>query len=428
MTLNRKISPDVVEIESINIKEAQENILSNNIKLYTINASNEEVVKIDLVFDAGSNVQEFKSEANFTSKMLSEGTSKYSAAELAEKLDFYGAYFQTKSTTEEAIITLYCLNKHLNNCLPFIVEILTDSIFPDKDLAILKKNAIQNLKVNEERNSYLVRRIFNQAIFGENTLYGSYSNIADIESIRQEQLAGFYKKNYQNGCKYILASGYIDNETIKIINTNFGSNTFKVYDNLTYNYVAKDVKPTDLYIDKSNSVQSAIRIGRRLFNRNHPDFREMQLLNLILGGYFGSRLMKNIREEKGLTYGIYSAIEAYPFDACWYIDTEMNNNLCEIGIKEIYKELARLRDELIGEKELKTAKNYLLGSFLRSIDGPFSLADRFKILKDFDLEYQYFYEFIEIIKNTTSERIKELANLYLKEEDLTSVIVGSKEI
>jgi predicted Zn-dependent peptidase len=426
MTLNRKNSPSVVEIKSIYIKEAQENILTNGIKLYTINASNEEVIKIDLVFDAGINVQNFKSQANFTSKMLSEGTSKYSAAELAEKLDFYGAYFQTKNTTEEAIITLYCLNKHLTNCLPFIVEILTNSIFPKNDLEILKKNAIQNLKVNEERNSYLVRRAFNQAIFGENTLYGSFSNISDIESIQQEQLVDFYKNNFQKGLKYILASGYVDNETIKIINTNIGSNTFKVYDNIAKKYMAKKTEPSDLYIDKLNSVQSAIRIGRRLFNRNHPDFREMQLLNLILGGYFGSRLMKNIREEKGLTYGIYSAIEAYPFDACWYIDTEMNNELCETGIKEIYKELAKLRDELIGEKELKTAKNYLLGSFLRSIDGPFSLADRFKILKDFDLEYEYFYEFIEIIKNTTAERLKELANLYLKEEDLTHVIVGTK--
>jgi zinc protease len=428
MSLNRKKSPAVVEIKSIYIKEAQENKLTNGIKLYTINASNEEVIKIDLVFEAGIIVQEFKSQANFTSKMLSEGTSKYSAAQLAEKLDFYGAYFQTKNTTEEAIITIYCLNKHLNKTLPYIVEILTDSIFPEKDLEILKKNAIQNLKVNQERNSYLVRKAFNETIFGKNTIYGSYSEITDIESIQREQLISFYKNQYQKGIKYILASGYVNNETIESINTNFGTDTFKVNHNFKYNYVANVSKPSDLYIDKTNSVQSAIRIGRRLFNRNHPDFREMQLLNLILGGYFGSRLMKNIREEKGLTYGIYSAIEAYPFDACWYIDTEINNELCDTGIKEIYKELALLRNELIGEKELKTAKNYLLGSFLRSIDGPFSLADRFKILKDFDLDYQYFYDFIEIIKNTTAERLKELANLYLKDEDLTSVIVGTKKI
>lgn len=428
MSLNRKKSPAVVEIKSIYIKEAQENKLTNGIKLYTINASNEEVIKIDLVFEAGIIVQEFKSQANFTSKMLSEGTSKYSAAQLAEKLDFYGAYFQTKNTTEEAIITIYCLNKHLNKTLPYIVEILTDSIFPEKDLEILKKNAIQNLKVNQERNSYLVRKAFNETIFGKNTIYGSYSEITDIESIQREQLISFYKNQYQKGIKYILASGCVNNETIESINTNFGTDTFKVNHNFKYNYLANVSKPSDLYIDKTNSVQSAIRIGRRLFNRNHPDFREMQLLNLILGGYFGSRLMKNIREEKGLTYGIYSAIEAYPFDACWYIDTEINNELCDTGIKEIYKELALLRNELIGEKELKTAKNYLLGSFLRSIDGPFSLADRFKILKDFDLDYQYFYDFIEIIKNTTAERLRELANLYLKNEDLTSVIVGTKKI
>ncbi|MFZ4798272.1 MAG: M16 family metallopeptidase [Bacteroidia bacterium] len=426
MTLNRKNAPAIIEIKSINIKEAQENVLSNGIKLYSINASNEEVIKLDLVFDAGVKVQDYKSQANFTSKMLSEGTTKYSAAELAEKLDYFGAYFQTKSTTEEGIITLYCLNKHLNNCLPFIVEILTDSVFPNNDLEILKKNAIQNLKVNEERNSFLVRRAFNQAIFGSESIYGSYSNETDIELVSQDQVKVFYQNHYQKGIKYILVSGYVNNETIEIINSNFGTKSFTKYNNLAYNYVGNEIKPTDLYINKSNSVQSAIRIGRRLFNRNHPDFREMQLLNLILGGYFGSRLMKNIREEKGLTYGIYSAIEAYPYDACWYIDTEMNNDLCETGITEIYKELDRLRTETIGEKELKTAKNYLLGSFLRSIDGPFSLADRFKILKDFDLEYSYFYEFIEIIKNTTAERLKELANLYFKEEDLTRVVVGSK--
>lgn len=415
-----------VEIDKIYIKEAVEHTFANGVNLYSINASNEEVIKIDFVFDAGAMSQTMKSQANFTSKMLSEGTSKYTAAELAENLDFFGAYFQTRSTTEESIITLYCLNKHIKNCLPFIIEILTDSVFPITDLEILKKNTIQNLKVNEQRNSFLVRRAFNEAIFGKDSTYGSYSKEEDIKQIKQKDLINFYKNHYQKGIKYILASGFVNENTIKEIEYSFGTTQFKPIAATNHIYNSQQIVSNKIFIEKPNSVQSAIRIGRQLFNRKHPDFREMQLLNLVLGGYFGSRLMKNIREEKGLTYGIYSTIEAYPYDACWYIDTEMNNDLCEHGVIEIFKEIAKLRNELIGEKELNTAKKYLLGSFLRSIDGPFSLADRFKILKDFDLEYQYFYEFVQIIKKTTAERLMELAQKYFKEEDLTTVIVGSK--
>lgn len=424
--LNRKEAPFAAEISGIKIKEVEEHILQNGIKIYSLNAGNEEVLKLDIVFNAGAISQQHKGQANFTAKMLSEGTSKYTAAEIAEKLDFYGAYFQAKSGTDDAVITLYCINKHLANCLPFIVEILTDSIFPENDLAILKKNTIQNLIVNEERNSFLARRTFNQSIFG-NTVYGAYTAKEDINQIEQNILIDFYKQHYQKGIKYILVSGLVNDLVIQTITKNFDHNVFLVDEVSKNNYHETIFEKETIFIEKPKSIQSAIRIGKKLFNRNNPDFREVQLLNLILGGYFGSRLMKNIREEKGLTYGIYSAIEAYPNDACWYIDTEMNNELCEKGVEEIYKEVKLLRTEKIGEDELRVAKNYLLGSFMRSIDGPFSLADRFKILKDYNLSYSYYYEYIEIIKNSTSERLLELANKYFNEESFSYVRVGAKK-
>lgn len=424
--LNRKEAPFATEITGIKIKETAEHTFQNGIKLYALNAGNEEVLKLDIVFNAGAISQQYKGQANFTAKMLSEGTSEYTAAEIAEKLDFYGAYFQAKSGTDDAVITLYCINKHLANCLPFIVEILTDSIFPENDLAILKKNTIQNLIVNEERNSFLARRTFNQSIFG-NTVYGGYSTKEDINNIEQKILVDFYKHQYQKGIKYILVSGLVNDMVIKTIANNFDNILFLANEDNKNNYQETIFEKETIFLEKPNSIQSAIRIGKKLFNRNNPDFREVQLLNLILGGYFGSRLMKNIREEKGLTYGIYSAIEAYPNDACWYIDTEMNNELCEKGVEEIYKEVKLLRTEKIGEDELRVAKNYLLGSFMRSIDGPFSLADRFKILKDYNLSYSYYYEYIEIIKNSTSERLLELANKYFNEESFSYVRVGAKK-
>lgn len=426
MILNRQNPPSIQPIGKYNIKEAQNHQLSNGINLYAISAGAESVLKLDIVFNAGIIHQKKKCQANFTAQLLSEGTSKYSAAEIAEKLDFFGAYFQARCNLDDSVITLYCLTKHLASCLPYVIEVLNDAIFPEEDLTIHKKNSIQKLNVNEQRNSFLVRRAFNQHIFGSENAYGSFASEPDINAITREDLLSFYHNNYKNGIKYLLVSGLLASDTINIIQKYFDTDNFKPADIKPAEYVPHQPQSENIFIEKANSVQCSIRIGRKLFNRNHPDFRQMQLLNLILGGYFGSRLMKNIREEKGLTYGIYSALEAFQQDAVWYIDTEINNELAELGVKEILKEIQTLREVLVDEQELQIAKNYLLGSFLRNTEGPFNLADRFKILKDYNLSYNYFYEFIEIIKNMQANQIKNLANKYFNEKDLSTVIVGAK--
>jgi predicted Zn-dependent peptidase len=147
---------------------------------------------------------------------------------------------------------------------------------------------------------------------------------------------------------------------------------------------------------------------------------------MALGGFFGSRLMKNIREEKGLTYGIYSAMESYLDAGSFYIETEINNELRDTGVTEILKEIADLRENPIGADELNLVKNYLLGSFLRSIDGPFSLADRYKMILDYGFTYDYYTEFVETIRAISAFEIQLLANQYLQEKDLTTIIVGRK--
>jgi predicted Zn-dependent peptidase len=180
------------------------------------------------------------------------------------------------------------------------------------------------------------------------------------------------------------------------------------------------------FIQKNESVQSSIRIGNLSISRNNDDFRKLQFLNLILGGYFGSRLMKNIREDKGLTYGIYSVLEPYNSFGIWYIDCELNYKNREEGISEIWKEINRIKEEEISIEEIQNAKNYYLGSFLKSLDGPFSLADRLKIMIDFQLPDTYYPEFVSILKNTTSKDLLDTANKYLTENNMVKIIVGKE--
>ena len=278
--------------------------------------------------------------------------------------------------------------------------------------------------VNMQRSSFLVRRLFYSSIFGETSPYGTFSEPDDYKNISRENILTFFNNHYKNNVKYLLLSGSIDESVIKTT-----ENVFKGLHKNTYiknDVVAKGKSCDKVFFDKKDSVQSAIRIGRRIVNRAHPDFRKLQILNMILGGYFGSRLMKNLREEKGLTYGIYSAMESFIDDGCFFIETEINNELRDRGLTEIYREIAVLRTELISDSELHLAKNYLLGSFLRSIDGPFSLAERQKILIDFGYGYDYYYEFINMINRITSIELRDLANTYLKEEDLSEIVVGHK--
>ncbi len=422
MPINRISAPNVREIDKVQITPAVCSTIASGVEIYSVNDPNVEVLKIEFVFDAGARLQPAPYVASATNTLLVEGTTHYTSKELAEHLDFYGAYLQNRSGNDDATLTLFCLPKHLESCLPLVVDILSHASYSEEEIKTQKENAVQRLLVNESKTSYLARRSFFEAVFGNKNPYGAPVYQHDIKNISRETLVSFYEMHYRRKLKYIMASGSVGIGVIDKITDVLS--TFGRHNQSIFEYAPPQERAQKIEIHKGGSVQSTIRIGRKLFNRNHPDFRKMQLLNLILGGYFGSRLMSNIREEKGLTYGIYSALESYLYDGVFYIETDINNELVDLGVSEIYKELERLRNIAVGEEELNTAKNYMLGSFLRSLDGVFEQASRQRILIDYGLSAEYYNEFIEIIKNTTSLSLQEMANKYLKHEDLYEVVAG----
>jgi predicted Zn-dependent peptidase len=422
MPINRLLAPAVKEIDKAIIKPAVCLTLPNGINMYSVNDPSVDVLKIEFVFDAGARLQPSPYVASATSALLVEGTSNYTSKELAENLDFFGAYLQNRSGSDDATLTLFCLPKHLESCLPFVVDILTNASYSEQELITQKENAIQRLMVNESKTSYLARRSFYESVFGNDNPYGRPVYQQDINNISRETLVSFYEEKYKTKLKYLMVSGSVGGQVIDNVATALSG--FTGHSQTEYAYATAQEGAKKVAIHKEGSIQSTIRIGRKLFNRNHPDFRKMQLLNLVLGGYFGSRLMSNIREDKGLTYGIYSSLESYLYDGAFYIETDINNDLVELGISEIYKELQRLRVQPIGDEELNTAKSYMLGSFLRSLDGVFEQANRQRVLIDYGLGSEYYEEFIEIIKNTNSLSLLELANKYLKQEDFYEVIAG----
>jgi predicted Zn-dependent peptidase len=172
-----------------------------------------------------------------------------------------------------------------------------------------------------------------------------------------------------------------------------------------------------------SGVQGAIRMGTHFPNRHHPDFIKAQVLNNVFGGFFGSRLMSNIREEKGYTYGIYSYLENHLQESAWIISTEAGRDVCEATIVEVYKEMERLRKEEVDDEELLLVRNYMMGSILGDLDGPFHIMNRWKNIILNGLPENYFDHQIDSIRKVTSAELHELANKYLQPERFYELVV-----
>jgi predicted Zn-dependent peptidase len=306
LTLNRYNAPDFQILEKVNLTKAQNHLLSNAIRLHWLHAGVQPVIRIELIFKAGTWYEHKRGVSYFTIKMMNEGTTTMTVRQINEYIDQFGAFIEFSHGQDKTNLTLYTVNKHLSKLLPLLKEITLLSIFPEKELQNIKNITVQNLQVNQEKTAYLAQTRFKEILFGPNHPYGKNLYEEDINAIQPDVLKDFYKKRVSSHPFDIILSGYVDEKALTQVRNIFEDIALtKLTEDTQQVYPAVDSAKEDV-IEKADSLQSSIRMGRLLFTRNHPSYFKMMVLNEILGGYFGSRLMKNIREEKGLTYGISS--------------------------------------------------------------------------------------------------------------------------
>ncbi len=423
--LNRDNAPEISQIEKIEVQRAVATKIKNEIPVYSINAGTQDLVKIELIFPAGMWQQTAPLIGSAVSAMLQEGTSKRSAKTIAEAVDYYGAFLQTEMRQDVSIISVHSLNKHLPNVLKVVEEVITDSIFPQSEWDTYLRNKKQSFIVNNQKVGFVSRKKFSELLFGNTYPYGHNVIEKDFDNLKRESALDFYKKSYTANGAIIVASGNVTDATMKLIEKYFGGIKSNSGTNKPTVVEPKSQIGSHL-IEKQDAVQSAIRIGKLLFKKSHPDYPAMQVVNTIFGGYFGSRLMANIREDKGYTYGIGSRLVSFSQGGYFIISTEVGVEVTSAAIKEIYFELHRLQTEKVSESELQLVKNYMLGTFLRRIDGPFALADTFKGIHFNALDYDYFDRYVEVIKNITPVEIMNLAVKYLQKEEMVELVVGKK--
>lgn len=426
--LNRISPPAFHEVEKINLVEAVKLGLSNGIPVYLLNAGTQEVTRVEFIFRAGIRHQPHSLVASGVNDMLDEGTHTRNAEVIAEELDFYGAFIESETQHDVASFTLFSLNKHLPSTLPIVKDILRNVAFPEREFKIYLTNKRQKYVVDSDKVSVLARREFNKLLFGASHPYGTKTELPDFDLLTRESLIDFHKQHYTSDRCTIIVSGKVPENMLEQLESFFGDKDWNGNSTSDHSLpVATSDKRREHTIEKEGAVQSAIRIGRVLFNKTHPDYLGMQVLNTLLGGYFGSRLMANIREDKGYTYGIGSGLVSMLGDGYFVISTEVGVEVTNAALKEIYAEIEKLQQELVGEDELELVRNYLIGVFLRSTDGPFAIGDRLKGILGYGLGYDYYTRYIETIRTIQPETLRDLANKYLKKEDLIELVVGGRK-
>jgi predicted Zn-dependent peptidase len=424
--VNRTIAPpikDAVEYD-IMLKRPETFSLTNGVKVYRVQAGTEEVVQIEWVFRAGNWFEKKRTIASSTNFLIKNGTSSRSAYEINEFVDFYGAYLNRTCFNETAVITLHCLSKQLEQLLPLVRELITDAIFSEQELTIYRQNLKQKLAVNLKKCDFVAGRKIDAMLFGEHHPYGVFSRTEDYDALDREELRKFYSEYYTHGYCTIFSAGILPSNSSALMERYFGDlplNT-DAKEGVQHAIAPQSDKQLEL-INDPDGVQGAIRIARPFITRHHPDFPKVQVLNALFGGFFGSRLMTNIREDKGYTYGIYSYFQNHIHAGAWMISTEAGRDVCRATIDEVYKEMRELREGDIDADELMLVKNYLIGTLLGDLDGPFQIIGRWKNLILNGLDDQFFYHSVATIKSIGAEELKELANKYLHPEEFYELVV-----
>lgn len=423
--LDRSESLDFKEIHLPKFIQPKIICLSNGLEVYFMEGGTQDLCRLDLVFHAGTKNQTKPLVAAICNAMLFEGTNKKNGTEIHESIDFYGAYTQLDVNADRSFVSLYTMNTYFDKVVPIFIDAIKNAIFPESEFKILLEQRKQSHHINSEKVEFEARRIFFNTLF-DNHPYGKSASLDDYDVISRQDLLDFHEQFYKSADLKIYISGLLPSNSQFILEEYLG--TWKLKKSPIYEQYQPSINNSKKYINRFGALQSAIRIGRVCFNSRHDDYHKFKFLSVVLGGYFGSRLMSNIREEKGLTYGIGAICIHQEESGYFCISTQVKAEGTKVALKEIYKELRRLREMLIPDEELDLVKNYIKGQILKSSDGPFAQCNLLKNMHIQNVGFEFYDTYFELLNNLNANELRDLANQYLKEEDLCEIVVGNTSI
>lgn len=422
MILNRSITPEIQPISSISWLGHGLEQLSNGSKVYTMEGGLPELTKIEIIFKGGNKYQQKILAGNYAGSLLKEGTKVRSGRDFNESIDFYGGFLSVEVDRDYVSVILYTLNKYLDKLLPLVSEMLTQPAYPADVLAVKTRNAVQQLATDMSKVNFRARRKLTQEIMGAQHYYGVMAEPADYEKITSADLQQFHDQQLFRQPATIIVSGGIPFDLHTQLERHFGQLPVRAASE--FHKIAPQSNTSLIRVSMENTMQSAIRYGKLTIPPHNEDAAALEVAVMVLGGFFGSRLMKNIREDKGFTYGIHAGILQLQETAMLTIGTEVGNESVDATLFEIDKELTELCATAPSIEELTVAKNYMAGQLVKDADGAMAQAEMLRFRVQNHLPEDYHSTMLSLFNEVSPEQVRRAAELYLKPGSFTQVIAG----
>ncbi len=424
--IDRINGPNIKEVSISDFPKHRKIQLKNGMDLYILNAGTQNIFKLEIIYHGGRRYESKSSVGRMCASILKDGIDGKNADELSEFWDYYGALINTFSDLDTAGVNLTSLNKHSHELLPTFFSMINKPIFPSEEIENKKKIFSEKLKRELSKNDVIGYRELTSIIYGSEHFYGYNTNPEDFQKITRNDLIEHFEKYWGANRAFAILSGKIspslELEVIEHLSNLRQAKT--IYRSEALVPIQSLIKKGVFNYATSNKMQAAIKLGTVTIHRSNPDYTYLYLLIQILGGYFGSRLMKNLREEKGLCYNIYASIDRLKSSNYLYISAEVDGDKIEESIKEIKKEILLLQEELVSEEELQMVKNYINGKIMAGLDGPFRSSQLIKSYLSTEMSFDDFKIFNTKLSNASPIILRAIAKKYLDIDQLIQVIVG----
>lgn len=417
--------PEIMAMDMQNIKLPNKVLLPNGVPLFLVNEGVHEVVRLDILFRGGYAVQSEPLQALFTNRMLREGSSVFNAAAVSRKLDSCGAWMETYSSQNCNHITLYTLCKHLPELLKMLAEIVKNPAFPQKNLDVVRRANKSHFLINSRKVDVVAQRYFEKTIWGREHKFGRLVCAEDYDAINVELLREYYEKVYGSRNCTIFLSGKFDDGAVDKLSDYFGKEQWGTLSAVSID----DCPPLASARGRVNAkvddtMQSGIKIGTMVMDSSHPDFYTLKYLTVLLGGFFGSRLMTNVRERNGYTYHIEADLSAFGSRNAFSVTSEAANEYVQPLIDEVYNEFRRLHNEPVSAEEMDKLRNCTLGELCREYEGVLAKADVFINTWLSGEPFDGVNNYLDVVRTTSSDDFMRLACQYLIPENMVEVVAG----
>ncbi len=410
---------------SLPVKEAYS--LENGLDVVLVQWGEIPKVQITFVIKTG-NIHETEDQTGISDilgDLIKEGSQQHSADQLANNIAGMGGNINIYSGTHIFNASASVLYEFAPNAINLLSEVVTSPLLPESELDRIKKDMIRNINIEKSSPQPLANEAFFKGIYPNHPYGRVYSSEDLINSFTIDDVKSFYESNFGAKRTTIYVVGKFDTQAVKDAISSLS--TWKEGEEANYPIAEPNRDNEVTLIDRKGAPQSTLIMGLPVIDPSNPDYIALDVTNSILGGMFSSRITSNIREDKGYTYSPFSTIQPKYKSGVWYESADVTTEHTGASLKEIAKEINRLREEPPTKEELEGVQNYEAGVFVLQNGTPNGIINQLIELDYLDLDESYLTDRVKNIYAVTPEKVQQMMQEYISVDDLRLVIVGDLE-